>query len=234
LKFKLKLSEDNPNTLSNIEEAFSPGGPWDKNCGQSQTRIFTECLLKHVRIPFGNHFSVLDVGCALGDGLAVWHRRYPNAKLFGCDVSQTAIDRATQMYGTIATFTRSSFEEITGTYDVIICSNVLEHFEQHVEIARELLSHCKMLYIMTPYAELNNGKPLVPSKDSFHVATFLEDTFSSLEQGCHVKISTKIVRCPGAWSPSLISEAKWHVLYLLGVITSPAVPRRQIIYSISK
>jgi len=234
LKFKLELSDNNPNTLSNIEQAFSPGGSWDKNSGQSQTRLFTECFLNHVPIPLGKQFSVLDVGCALGDGLAVWHRRYPHAKLYGCDVSQTAIDRATQTYGTIATFTRSSFEEITGSYDVIICSNVLEHFEQHVEIAKELLTHCKILYVMTPYAELDNGKPMVPSKGSFHVATFLEDTFSSLERECNVRISTKVVRCSGAWSPSLLSEIKWHIQYLLGKITSPSPPRRQIIYSISK
>ncbi len=234
MNLRLELSEHNPNTLSNIEEAFARGGAWDRNCGQTQTHLFAKCFHKHIKVSFTGKFTVLDVGCALGDALLIWHRHYPKAEMFGCDVSETAIARATELYSSIAKFTRASFEEIKGFYDVIFCSNVLEHFEQHVEIARELLTHCKVLYVMTPFAELNNGRPLVPSPQSFHVASFFEDTFSSLEKECNATVKTKVVRCPVAWSPSFKSEVMWHMKYLMGLISSPSSPRRQIIYTITR
>jgi hypothetical protein len=50
-----------------------------------------------------------------------------------------AVKRCQQRYGEIAQFFRASFEEIEGFWDVIYCSNVLERFEQHLEIAAVLL-----------------------------------------------------------------------------------------------
>ena len=232
MSFTLQLSPDNPNTRTNAEETFGTG-QWEQRGGRRQTRLFAEYFHRHVTVPFAGDFSVLDVGCALGDAAAVWHKAYPRARLFGCDVSQVAVDRATQDYGSIASFTRSSFEEIEGMYDVIFCSNVLEHFEQHVAIARELLTHCKILYAMTPYAELNNGRPMAPAPGAIHVATFLEDTFASLGQGADVRITTKVIRCPIAWGPRFPTEVLWHIKYALGLIHAPSPPRRQIIYTMS-
>jgi 2-polyprenyl-3-methyl-5-hydroxy-6-metoxy-1,4-benzoquinol methylase len=232
-RFRLTLSESNPNTRANSEEAFRYNGPWEKRGGREQTRLFALSFHRHTKVPFTDAFSVLDVGCALGDSLPVWHKLYPRAELSGCDISRTAVDRASELHGSFAKFSRASFEDIKGFYDVIFCSNVLEHFEQHVEIARELLGHCKILFVMTPYAELDNGRPLTPSAGSYHVASFLEDTFSALEIDSQATVRTKVVRCAKAWGPTLAAETIWHVKYLMGIISSPSPPRRQIIYTIT-
>jgi len=233
MTLKFELPNTNPNTKENSEEAFQPDGKWEKNGGRIQTRNFAKCFHKHVSIPANRPFRVLDVGCALGDSMPIWHSIYPRAEIWGTDVSSVAITRATQKFGNIAKFFRASFEEIEGQFDVIFCSNVMEHFEQHVEIAEELLKHCSFLYIMTPYAEAKNGRNLVPEPGQFHVATFLEDTFDRLRTD-NVFVRTWIVRCPGAWSPSIWSELLWHFNYMRGRNSNTPPPRRQIIYEISK
>lgn len=230
---QLRLSPNNPNTHEAWNQAFRPDGAWRINAGRNQTRLFAECFHKHVRIPYRGRFSVLDVGCALGDALPVWREHCPEADLHGTDVSEVAIAEARSLHGTIFTFDSASFEEISGHYDVIFCSNVLEHFEEYVEIARVLLQHCNTLYVMTPFAERDSvGRALAPSPAEHHVATFLEDSFEQLEREGAARVTTKVVRCPIAWSPTLMQEILWHVRFLFGRLTDPSPPRRQIIYTI--
>jgi len=228
---QLKISPENPNTVDYSDDLFA-SGEWERRMGRKQTLQFARFFHRHVRIPFGPEFTLLDVGCALGDAMPVWKKRYPRANLSGCDISKTAIARATERYGSIATFFQASFEEISGNYDVCICSNVLEHFEQHVDIARHLLSHCRILYVMTPYAEMNHGKHLTPRPGEIHVATFLEDSFDALRTNPGATINNTVIRCPRAWGPSIPGEVLWHFRYLMGWISPPSPPRRQIIYTI--
>jgi len=223
-------STANPNTREHSEHAFCPGGIWEQAGGREQTRLFAQYFHKNVSVPLAGDFSVLDVGCALGDALPVWHECYPEARLFGCDVAQAAIDRCILLYGSVAQFFRASFEEIQGFWDVIYCSNVLEHFENYLDIAAKLLTCCRILYVMTPYAELRNGKLLRPDGLSFHVTTLFEDSFAPLANDGSCRITTKIIRAPGAWGPSWRGEALWRGRELLG--RKHGSPPRQIIFSI--
>lgn len=199
-RFKLKISEQNPNTRARSEFVFQEGGHWDRNQGSSQTRLFAEFFHKYACIPW-QEFSVLDVGCALGDALPVWHQRFPTANLYGCDVAESAVKRCRQHYGNIAEFFRASFEEIEGFWDVIFCSNVLEHFEQYLEISGSLLEQCKVLMVLTPFGELIKGSPLhVGVDDYYHVATFFRDSFDELlRSGQASRIETVIFDCPKGW-----------------------------------
>lgn len=227
---ELKLSSRNPNTREHSEQAFTPGGAWEQNRGRNQTRLFAQCFHRHVKVPFPGDFTVLDVGCGLGDSIPVWYMHYPRARLFGSDVAQVAVDRCIESYGNIARFFRASFEEIQGNWDVIFCSNVLEHFEQYAEIAEHLLGHCRLLYVMTPYSETRNGQRLTPGTGDFHVVTLDESSFSTLEAKGLASVSSKVVRTPGAWSPDWKGEIKWAVRRAFGR-TRDRVPR-EIIYTI--
>ena len=229
-RFQLRIGAENPNTRQKWDTEFQKGGSWEQNEGRRQTRLFAECLHRHVRVPLSGRFSVLDVGCALGDALPVWKRNYPEAELAGCDVSPVSIERCRKDYGHVATFFTASFESIRGSWDVISCSNVLEHFEQHVEIAGLLLQHCRWLFIMTPHAELNSeGKPLKPAAGQIHVASFFRDTFNSLMQDNQAEVCASVISCPGAWGPEGWRLWRTRAYHLLGKL--PSVPR-QIIYMI--
>jgi len=213
--FRLQIAEHNPNTRARSEFVFEEGGHWDRNQGSSQTRRFAEAFHQHARIPW-KEFSILDVGCALGDALPVWHKHYPAARLYGCDVAESAVKRCRQRYRHIAEFFRASFEEIDGFWDVIFCSNVLEHFEQHVEIAKQLLGQCKVLIVLTPFGELTNGSPIRDgANESHHVATFFRNSFDELVRpGAASRIEVTIFSCPRGWG---FTPAQ-RIRYVLGTL----------------
>jgi SAM-dependent methyltransferase len=206
---KLQLSELNPNTRERSEFVFAEDGHWEKNRGPDQTRRFAEFFHRKVWIPWAS-FSVLDVGCGLGDALLVWHQKYPSAELHGCDVAETAVKRCQARYGGFARLFRASFEELEGFWDVIYCSNVLEHFEQHVEIAEALLLRCKVLFLLTPFGELRDESLLKPDGKEYHVATFYRDSFDALvRQDRASRIETLIEGCPHAWGFSWMQKVRW-------------------------
>jgi SAM-dependent methyltransferase len=227
-----KMTQVDPNSREANDENFKSGASFDLADGRKQTRFFAEAFHRHVKIPIRGEFSVLDVGCALGDALPVWRLYYPRARLFGCDFSSIAILRARDDYGKIAEFFCASFEEIVGQYDVIYCSNVLEHFRDPAEIARTLLQHCSILYIMVPYRELLNGRPLAPGNDYYHKTTFDLSSFSGFQLAGDCSVSAKIIRAPGAWSPSLLGELRWLVRrHILG---RAGLPARQVVFTVAR
>ena len=220
--------------MANSEEAndasFEPGKSFDQNNGRRQTRLFAEAFHRHVKVPLRPDFSLLDVGCALGDALPVWRRAYPEARLHGCDFSRTAIRRCQEAYGSIAQFLCASFEEISDHYDVIYCSNVLEHFSAYLPITDILLRHCKILYVMVPYMELRNGKRLSPGNDYYHKTTFDLSSFDELASSRDCIVSGSIIRAPGAWSPTAMGEARWFVRR--HILRRPGVAPRQALFKI--
>jgi hypothetical protein len=214
--FKLQLSKRNPNTRAHSESAFEEGGIWDNHQGPDQTRGFAECLHRHCYIPW-REFSLLDVGCALGDALAVWHEKYPTAKLFGCDVADSAIRRCRERYAGVAHFFQASFEGISGFWDIIYCSNVLEHFEQYLDIAEVLLAQCKLLLLLAPFAELKDGSPLGRGHhEDYHVTTLFRNSFDDLvSRGSARRVETSVFCCPRAgWGFTPHQRLRW----LLGAV----------------
>lgn len=232
------LQYDLTESADYLDKVFSEDGQFENKNGRFQTRRFAECFVRNVSIS-PNDFSLLDVGCALGDAIPVLHNAYPMARLAGCDLSGIAIERCTKDYGHLATFFRAGFEDMSGTWDIIYCSNVLEHFERYHEIAAWLLSKCRTLYVMTPYMELKNGLPIDPKASDGHKVTLDEHSFDSLyDEGLLAdSIRTTIIRCPGAWSSPLWKEsiraAKRAALKIL--LNKHVPPKgRQIIYELNR
>jgi hypothetical protein len=182
-----------------LDLAFSPGGRWEARNGPRNTVYFAKAFVKNVTIPFDN-FTLLDVGCALGNAIPVLREAYPDAKLYGCDVSGVALERCAADFGHMANFFKAGFEELSGFWDVIYCCAVLEHFKDYWKVASRLLGRCKIAYIMVPYFELEKGKPLDATGD--HKVTFYKDSFDFLyNQGLLASpVKTKVIRCPKAWS----------------------------------
>src|SRR5260221_628 len=72
--------------------------------------------------------SVLDVGCGQGSPLEYIALKRPTAKLAGVDISSAAVDLAGQRLP-VATFKTLDLtkEALPQTFDLVICSDVLEH-----------------------------------------------------------------------------------------------------------
>lgn len=202
MNVKIKFNSANPNTASASDSVFVAGGKWEQDNGRFQTRRFAECFVKHFAIPLLGKFTFLDLGCALGDGLPVIKKYYPDAELYGCDFSQVAIERCKEVYGHMAIFFVSAIDKLEKEFDVIYCSNLIEHIENHIEIVNELINYSKILYILTPYNELYNGARIRPDSGYWHVATFDEHTFNAINDTKSIKVSHKVFRCPRAWDNS--------------------------------
>lgn len=102
--------------------------------------------------------TVLDYGCAHGHYVMNLANRMPGVHFTGVDINQRNIDIAHMWAcdcpGIKASWIRGTHEKITGTYDVIIAAEVLEHVPDPAAIIERLKRHLTpggMMLISTPY-----------------------------------------------------------------------------------
>ena len=147
---------------------------WGANDGPSQSRHFMLQLLSHLPSPelqwlLESSVSILDWGCATGEGTDILRGLFPNSEVCGLDFAKLAIDEAERRHPQ-TTFVWAADGEIQHQFDVILSSNCLEHFEDPLAIARDHLAHCRSLYIiLVPYKE----HPLHEQ----HFAQFRDESF---------------------------------------------------------
>lgn len=164
------MFNDNVNSKKYWEQRFS-SGDWEQKRGRTQTAHFAASQVAHFKFNKDFSGSLVDFGCGLGDAMPIYKKFFPNAKLLGIDVSESAISKCKARYGKIASFISGTHQNCPSA-DIIVASNVFEHLSDDVEIAKGLLSKCKELYITVPYNEF----PLC----SEHVRTYNENYFRAL------------------------------------------------------
>ena len=102
-----------------------------------------------------NNLSILDVGCAEGDGTAELGVFFPDSKLKGIDLSESAVAKAKSKYSAIE-FEQHNLFDFTEIFDVVFCAEVLEHFEaaEIDSVLQKIMSLCdKHLILLLPYEE---------------------------------------------------------------------------------
>jgi len=130
---------------------------WEKNRGREQTAFFMRTLLERlpwaVELAIEGSQTILDWGCALGDGVAELARRFPAQTVQGLDVSPVAIEKAREAFPQFGFFT-TPLEQLGGRFDVLVSSNCLEHFEHPLAVLEGCLAHTRRLFLlMVPFAE---------------------------------------------------------------------------------
>lgn len=161
------------NSLDWWEAYFA--GPWEANDGPAQTRHFMERLIASLPAVDRHYLeisalSVLDWGCAFGDGVEALASAFPRCRVVGLDFAERAIQEARKRFPG-REFIHSSDDRVRDAFDVVVVSNCLEHFTNPFEIAAGHLLFCKALYaILVPYAE---PWPLCES----HAYQFVDDSF---------------------------------------------------------
>src|SRR6266487_3598230 len=131
---------------------------WDAHGGGDQTYHFMERLLLELPAPEraflrSTPVSILDWGCAFGEGVELLARSFPQSQITGLDFASRAVEQARLRHPN-QQFVQTEHGEIPGEFDVILTSNCLEHFENPLETLRTHLTSCKTLYILlVPYNE---------------------------------------------------------------------------------
>ena len=140
----------NINTKEYWETRFKSGS-WNKS-GQRQTREYALANIKHINLPPDFAGSILDFGCAQGDAIPIYKDAFPEASIFGIDISETAIETCKLRFGDIAEFHSGDFNKISPK-DVIIASHIMEHLTNDRNIIADLLTKCKNLFVFVPFKE---------------------------------------------------------------------------------
>jgi 2-polyprenyl-3-methyl-5-hydroxy-6-metoxy-1,4-benzoquinol methylase len=174
------------------------------------------------RLPLPKGSWVLDAGCGSGRHLGEAFRRR-DVNVVGIDMSRRDADTANRMLNTmigaaedgggiklvsVSDITRLPFQD--ASFDVVICSEVLEHIPDHLQAIREIVR------VLKP------GKSLVVSVPRYmpeRICWALSSDYHN-EEGGHIRIFRKKellellesagTRCIGtAWAHSLHSPYWW-------------------------
>ena len=107
--------------------------------------------------------SILDVGCGQGSLLAELRSEFPTCALNGIDVSASALDLARQKVPTARFWDMDiTRETLTEQFDLVICSEVLEHVPDDVAILKNLaLVTGRYLVISTVQGRMRGFEPKI-------------------------------------------------------------------------
>lgn len=162
---------------------------WRKNGGSEQTYFFAEIMLQYINKQYiedikNEEYSICDFGCAYGELTALLNKEMFQCNVCGVDVSRSAIEHARNKFPDIKFEVGNIFENIK-KYDVIFCSNVLEHFKNPYETLNKLMEFSRhYIVIMVPYRE----KELDPS----HFYRFSENDLIG-RYGCYNVIQRTVI-----------------------------------------
>ena len=131
---------------------------WEALGGRQQSRSFMDLLVKYLPARVAEEIeagglSILDCGCALGDGTAVLAAEFPRSRISGFDWSAEAVDAARKAHPGIDFFV-SDFETLDRSADVLVVSHCLEHLARPVSALRHLASRARRyLLVLVPFHE---------------------------------------------------------------------------------
>ena len=167
----------NVNTPKRADKRITKkGGDW------SGRNKYYDSLLEH--IPRGVK-TVLDVGCAAGDGCVHIKSKLPQVEIEGCDWSKVSLRYARKKTNKIKFFCLDITKgEIRGNYDCIILSHIIEHLTEYDQAIIKCLKRCKTLIISCPYNErvsIFGLKPIV------HLHSFNENTLTKYSPEVFIK-----------------------------------------------
>ena len=142
-------------------------------------------------LPKGAGFSLLDIGCGLGEGCELLKKTFPSAAIEGADFSPLAVEKARSKKNGINYFTLDiGTQDPPHKYDFISLVHILEHFNDPFAVLDRCLKYVNTsVLIITPYI----GKiddPRLYSKGE-HRYLFNEHTFSRYK--CTVLRTTDII-----------------------------------------
>ena len=173
------MSEENINTREYWNKRFDTD--WNEYGGNQQTEFFAkiacsmfpEWFVRDIKL---KQYTFCDIGCALGNGVDILSK-FLGIRASGIDFSEEAIKIAKEMYPQYA-FYRDDVTDLSEDkmYDIIYCSNVLEHFANPWDIANnisKISSH--YLVLLFPFREKLNISEHVYNFDTNLIPLYIDN-----------------------------------------------------------
>jgi 2-polyprenyl-3-methyl-5-hydroxy-6-metoxy-1,4-benzoquinol methylase len=105
---------------------------------------FVECIYPLVKEQIkANTVDYLDIGCGSGVLVDQVVREHTSLNANGCDFSSSKISQCNQYYKTDRYFVHDIYQSLKGQYDLITCTEVLEHLESPEKALQNLIAALK-------------------------------------------------------------------------------------------
>ena len=159
--------------------------------------------------------NVADIGC--GDGFLLYSlskKRKDIQELYGIDYSNTRLDRIRRINKRIipvkADVTSLPFEK--DSFDVVICSEVLEHIKEYEKAMKELIKIAKNQLILTVPNDQKLMKILCPHCKKHHYVAGHINRFNP------IKLKKALLSSAGDKTIKITFE-KFHTIYTYNTLT---------------
>ncbi|WP_285396532.1 methyltransferase domain-containing protein [Lysinibacillus sp. fls2-241-R2A-57] len=190
------MNEHKINSMEYWDDRFETN--WESFLGREQTVFFLKLLLENLPEWLLNgieeqQYSLCDAGCAEGDGTQLLANSFPHSKILGVDFSIEAINKAKEYYPNVE-YVQGDIMNLPNHFDIVVCSNVLEHFTNPFEIIPLLIDKTiKHLIIMVPFLEKERIKEHLytfeyssfPLEINDYVLTYFKEIDCKLIEGTH-------------------------------------------------
>lgn len=128
-------------------------------------------------LPKEQAYSILDIGCGLGDGVIFLKEQFPKLRLEGLDFSDVGIKMARKKSGAITWHNLDILRaSIPDAYDYILIIRTLEHFDNpFIVLDKCLQATRKSVIVNVPYDKSSNSRIYGVTEHRYH---FDKSTFS--------------------------------------------------------
>ena len=167
-------------TVKHLLKVMSPNinrpGYWDgryEKMNEWRTNVYEFIIPLLKKWETEGKFTLMDIGCGLGDGCIFVKSNFSQADVSGADLSPLAINKANKRFPQGHFFQHDIVnDKLPNQYDYVLMVSILEHLEKPYQaVDNALASVKKALIIHCPYKE-------VPIVEPDHYHYFVEDTLS--------------------------------------------------------
>jgi len=166
--------------IANIywENRFDVGTKHHSNQNAEITTDFIKTISEKINTILLSNNSVIEIGCGTGELTYELSKIY-DFNITGTDLSKNAIDFANKNYSSDKVDYKvfdCINDEIDESFDLVICSNTLEHFKDPYKLIDKMLCIADNLIILVPY-----NQPITDGYEceggAGHVFHFKDDSF---------------------------------------------------------
>lgn len=190
---------------------------WETFDGPRQSRFFARLAIDNLpRWLFDQirqqSLSLVDWGCAQGDGTDCLASHIDARQMTGVDFSAVAIEQASERYPTVQFLNENWLEGGQATprqFDIVFSSNTLEHFHAPYDILQTLAQHAgKAVVLALPYREMQ--------RIDEHFYSFLPENIPLILPNGFTLVWSRIVDC------RTLPDALWDGEQVVLVYAAPA------------